>query len=896
MKFFGFENGIPRELTSRGGQIEITDQQAKQGCCSLQWDYQEGDELIFDTPIAYQTNYFVPNDYRIFTFGAYLFGFGQEGSLRVSYWKEEKEQCYFEICLGFRGWRSVMTYFEGGMQGTPVDGMDRMVISARGKGRLLLDELVTANRYDQRYVLKSYQRPENRECRPMNTIGWKLDRSYGGTELTDETLACITDRCEQYLTEEFVTGNIKDLSELEEKVQNLHIREGSMGLCGVKIETPNQRGIVADTEGAADEYLPVRKVTDLCVELAARYRGVGCERSKELYLLLLRYLLLQGVAEGSSFGTHCILDYGLRPLYVSLMLMREPIAGEGLLPEVIGLMRWFLHFGTMGFAEGIPGKKASTDDFFNCAQGMLFMILMMEDREEQAIYLKAYQNWLDRSMEVSDGLGEMFKEDGCIYHHHGHYIAYGEGGMNGIAPVVYVLMGTPFSVSDCSWENMKRTMEAIRFQCWGDRVPVAFCGRHPLGKMRLMKIPYKYFERAARLRGEVPVYGDAGNRSFHMACAAVHRRPGWLAVAKGFSKYLWGSEIYRGNNHYGRYRSYGVLELANGEYGGKMAFAHDGFDWNRFPGATTIHLPPEELNARIYNVDSLSGFEEDLFSDQSFAGSVSLGDNGMFSMILTEHPKYNGTHKAYKSIFFWNDFILLLGSGICNDSSYETETTLFQDSGEAGCMLLNGIPWEGTHVTREGDVLTDLFGNRYYMKEGTSIQGACGWQVSQSSTGSGETTGRFAAAVIRHGVSPKGASYEYGIGMAGAAAPAYQVLRQDEKAHIVRIGETTYYAVFDPEGPEEINTDVPLMVMVKETPEGLQIGVCDPDLGLYEEDPSQYDENGVRKEVSIYSRSWTIQTTPIRVREISLEIESLGIRETLQLKGGYTQTIKKENR
>lgn len=36
----------------------------------------------------------------------------------------------------------------------------------------------------------------------------------------------------------------------------------------------------------------------------------------------------------------------------------------------------------------------------------------------------------------------------------------------------------------------------------------------------------------------------------------------------------------------------------------------NGFDWNRIPGVTSIHLPFEQLRAKVLNVDVYSGMEE----------------------------------------------------------------------------------------------------------------------------------------------------------------------------------------------------------------------------------------------------------------------------------------------
>ena len=59
----------------------------------------------------------------------------------------------------------------------------------------------------------------------------------------------------------------------------------------------------------------------------------------------------------------------------------------------------------------------------------------------------------------------------------------------------------------------------------------------------------------------------------------------------------------------------------------------EGFDWNRIPGVTSIHLPLEQLKAKVMNVDRFSGMEEMLYSDEAFAGGLSQQkENGNFGM------------------------------------------------------------------------------------------------------------------------------------------------------------------------------------------------------------------------------------------------------------------------
>ena len=63
--------------------------------------------------------------------------------------------------------------------------------------------------------------------------------------------------------------------------------------------------------------------------------------------------------------------------------------------------------------------------------------------------------------------------------------------------------------------------------------------------------------------------------------------------------------------------------------------------------------------ARVLNVDTFSGMEEMLYSDEAFAGGLSQAHlNGNFGMVLHEHDKYNGSHRARKSFHFFDGTIV----------------------------------------------------------------------------------------------------------------------------------------------------------------------------------------------------------------------------------------------
>lgn len=922
MAVFQFENGLPPELEVRGGIAGITDEQYKQGTHSLMWTYQPGDALVFHVPIGYEEITDGHINATRYGCGLYLFDDGSDGSLEMCFLKQGTECVRFKIQLGFAGWRSITAGFDKDMEGRAEVGMDCLVITAEGSGTVLIDELVTANRIDYRYIMASYQLPNFSTKLAPIIKEWNLKKEFilPGCDQADSEV--ISDRMCQYIVAEFQNGSLTK-EDLLERVAQFEISEGPMGLRGKRIEHPPQQNLLSGLpELEENGYIPLRTVADLLRDIALFCTRNPDEELEKAYVLLLRYLMVQGYADGSSMGHHMLMDYGMRPFYNSFLLMKRTIERAGLVKPLLEALRWFLHMGSRGFLEGQPLEHSSADDFNNLSQGTLATILLMEEEKEKAAWLRAYAAWISFNLESTQGLRDMFKEDGCIYHHCGHYLAYGQGALQGLAPVVYALAGTAFDIPKENWNNMKHVLLAMRFQCNTRDYPIAFSARHPTGTWSLATLPYKYFALSALEHGETDMAGvylrlhplvedefdrilaaagkpepePEGNWSFPYACANVHRRGEWEVVAKGFSKYLWGSESYLPSNRYGRYRSYGVVELVHKTGIQKGGFSHDGYDWNRFPGTTSIITPWEELKTRVYNVDDKSGFEEMLISDQAFAGSTTLEQNGMFSMILTEHPKYNGSFRAYKTVCMKDNFILLMGSGIQDKSEYETETTLFQNCicPDDSPILVNGNPYEGTFVSGEQDVITDNRGHAYYPKSGMKIRLKSGLQHSESSTGSGPTEGNFAVGSILHGCSPQSASYVYGIGLGGAASQAYRIVQQDEKAHAVYLGDALYIAMFEPGTVEGISSDIPVLIMLERRDGVTKMSVCNPDLGLYDQDPSQYDAEGNRMEVSIYSRGWIFnevgkKTATIQIHNENYAPSTDGIcREALQmqLKGG----------
>ena len=387
-----------------------------------------------------------------------------------------------------------------------------------------------------------------------------------------------------------------------------------------------------------------------------------------------------------------------------------------------------------------------------------------------------------------------------------------------------------------------------------------------------------------------PETDPQGNWNLGYGCVNVQRRNNWSAVARGHSRYFWAAEHYRGVNIYGRYLGHGTLQLftapsAHDDVSSKTSgWIEAGFDWGRFPGATAVHLPIEQLKAIVLNVDRFSGYEEMLFSDETFAGGISQEKmNGAFGMKLHEHDKYNGSLRARKSYHFIGDKIVCLGTDIENmNADYTTETTIFQ------VAMLNDQArkyWENPRTGKNWWI--DHINTGYYVPQ---VKGCDPVELEkhlgqQSVSNEGvPTQGDWMTLTVNHGKAPKGRAYQYVIlpQMTGEAMakfakkPTYKVLQQDCNAHIVFDEEAgvTSYVLFEtadalPKGlVQKVDTASLVMVHQLNKKEAV-LTVANPDLALYRGPADElYDKQGKRVERSIYSRPWIdndSQVIPVRV-------------------------------
>lgn len=645
---------------------------------------------------------------------------------------------------------------------------------------------------------------------------------------------------------------------------------------------------------------------------------------KQKFLAMYDHITDQGVAYGSCWGNIHHYGYSMRGLFVSYFLMKDVLREAGKLKDAERTLNWY---AITNEVYPKPTENGIDIDTFNTKlQGRIASILIMENSPEKLQYLRSFSRWLDYGCRPAPGLAGSFKTDGACFHHRNNYPAYAVGGLDGATSMIYLLSGTEFKLSELAHETVKNVLLTMRFYCNLKQWPLSMSGRHPNGKGELVPIQYAtmavagtpdgkqaydadmaaaylrlaaytgmpdkdapdYLPKASarqelkmkellEAQGFRPEPDPQGNLALGYGCVSVQRRDNWMAVVRGHSRYLWAAEHYLPANFYGRYLAHGSMQILTGKPGEMVTFTtsgwqENGFDWNRIPGVTSIHLPFEQLRAKVLNVDTFSGMEEMLYSDEAFAGGLSQARlNGNFGMKLHEHDKYNGSHRARKSFHFFGDMIVCLGTDIENtNSEFPTETTVFQ---------LAAVTPEARQYWNAckggGQTYIDPNGVGYYLSKHSMADAKYERNFPQVTVGERSakpTSGDWVSLTLQHGKAPEAASYEYAVLPHTDAAslktfaknPAYRVLQQDRNAHIVHslTDNITSYVLF--ETPRSLpadgllqKADTSCLVMVRENNGKLLLTVSQPDLALYRGSSDEaFDKDGKRIERSIYSRPW----------------------------------------
>ena len=654
--------------------------------------------------------------------------------------------------------------------------------------------------------------------------------------------------------------------------------------------------------------------------MALDYKRNPGDESRQRVMALLAHLSDQGWAAGSALGTA---DHLIRvnPYANAVFLLREDLRETGQLQDHQRAIAWYTRFGALAELDTSVGENS--DHIRGGAGPKLISVLLMEHSPEKVARMLAFRDYLIHVGNFAPGYADTIKPDYTIFHHAAAYQnVYGVQGLTTLAMLDWLLRGTGFALPEETTARVRDTLMA-QFDIAADfELHPALSGRFPYTNSGIDRFMLPGFAFAAMhddrlveprlgaalawayrrtnlsdtfgsLLPRLNYYGSfgtlqivasaarqaegldweppAGHFTFPYGAAANHKRPGWAATVRGWSRYVWDWESgSRNENPYGRFLAFGSLLLFTG--GDPLSLEASGIDldggfhWAYAPGATTKALPMDQV---IYELEPSERYPEGRhrnFSNEAFVGGVSHGGrDGFYAMSLHDTvpsdggPLFDDSFRARKSFLFVDNQVLALGSGIANDdAAFPTITTLFQSTTANGAAAVDGAVVGDTHHERyDGGVFADPQGNYYVVPPGQSVileQSEQGSLVPQriAEVGANRSTpahlpvsAPHVKAWLDHGTAPDGGSYEYQILIQGdresvrslATSPNYRVHRQDDTAHVVEHAGKglTAYALFTPQdglpgAVAAVNT--PLLLMAAQSGHELRLSIADPNLRL----------------------------------------------------------------
>jgi Polysaccharide lyase family 8, super-sandwich domain/Polysaccharide lyase family 8, N terminal alpha-helical domain/Polysaccharide lyase family 8, C-terminal beta-sandwich domain len=325
----------------------------------------------------------------------------------------------------------------------------------------------------------------------------------------------------------------------------------------------------------------------------------------------------------------------------------------------------------------------------------------------------------------------------------------------------------------------------------------------------------------------------SGHRHYPFADHTVHRRDGYYASIKMLSTRTKSGELVNSEGKQGSRQSDGHLYLvrAGTEYFGPKLWP--ALDWSRLPGITV------EQNGNAANEDYGVG-------TTSFVGGTGDGQNGVSAM---ESEPLKTTLHAKKSWFFFDDFIVFLGSDITDTASAPVETIveqwpltipdapLFAD----GVAVASGS-YAGT-IPKPSWISADGLG--YFFPNATDVDAEIKDQSGDwSSLGvsSGSVSARFLTLSLSHGSAPSGASYAYAIALEGQdmaawiAGNPFTILKNDPSIAAVHAEQSTGIVFWDAGSLDlgsgtTLTTDTPATVYVTDDGNLISVSAADPAWG-----------------------------------------------------------------
>lgn len=940
------------------GNLSISTDHHKYGKSALQWEWKGKSSfgtsnfriLTHDeSPLKYG-NHFPASPTLIISLYNEV---PQNEKITISYEKKGKTEVWFDIELSFKGWRHIWVPFYEMQGNKPKKGAavdyDYFKISTTAKsGKLFFDDIIFSQYQDDRHQYPDLIVPFIKKDQIEGEDHWMpLASNYERIQNLQKTPVSSEDRMDLQKFEKLMDDDLLmdkkskvNINAVTEQYQKLNLNDNGKTVTGPPLTFKEDQEYFDQKQQGPNRFNDIQDLGKVLKKLANFYDRTDAMQKQEIEKMFMtgtKYFLDQGWQAGASGGTRHHIGYNFREITEAFYIMRGTLKKEGLLNDVGASLHWLFNLGMVLDDE----KKFHVNiDYLNTQSYYhLMLIFLMDNQEKQATLLNAYSNYISTTLaQQNEEWG--FKIDGTSWHHNGHYPAYGMGAFQTVPKVIRTLSGTKFRIQQKGHENFKKAFLTTRMYSqlydWG----FGNAGRHPLEDNSIASLKNQYLlmalsgnpegtskidkEVAAaylRLWGKEDALNTAlftningieseklpGYHTLPYGATAIQRNNNWAAIIKGYSKYVWASEIYLDENRYGRYPANGTIQLLNDKGENGSGFQQEGWDWNRYPGGTIIYLPLAELEPEM----PLIMFR----SVETFAGATELGGNGIFGMILNESKGSNadgpetkvgfpGKLKAKKSVFSFGDKLICIGTNISSvDGKNPTQTNLFQsfltdvkNPIYTSSETITKFPYKSELLqdSKSGSWLIDPYGNGYHILSNTAVQIKKETQhsyenrysvrtgnINPKAKGVKETEGNYATAWIDHGLAPTNASYQYVIypfqetdnlkkfGDKIKDDKSYSILRADSIAHIVLDNKTatTGYVIFEAHKNLEkgILKEVsnPSLIMVRQdNPTNLTISAVQPDLNFPEYEPGKYRNYSTAVKLTITLKGkWTASIT-----------------------------------
>ncbi|MDH7461697.1 Ig-like domain-containing protein [Chitinophagaceae bacterium 26-R-25] len=475
-----------------------------------------------------------------------------------------------------------------------------------------------------------------------------------------------------------------------------------------------------------------------------------------------------------------------------------------------------------------------------------------QTNDEKVRFLKTVKRFIDRFLIYTYGTADGLKKDGLSYHHNNSYDSYMYA-FGSVALALKSLEGTGFQIDQPTYLRFRDAVYAqTMYANDAGMKPLAMAGRSPQSKgSSLVSSTLSSLAitggKILGLGGADPILAGIYNRKygvdslfnnstvtpfeegyiqFNYGNLGVYRKNNWIASMKGQSNQLWGSEIYSTQNRYGRYQSYGAMEIIyQGNSTTGNGFSDIGWDWNYNPGTTTIVLPWDKLQAEKERMDEYNtyGFAGSLALGQANKDVLSntIGQSGLFAMKFKERTDlgfgavygpntHDSSFEFTKTCFAIGNYIICLGSGIKNtDAADSTVTTLFQRlNNNSTDIIVNGdVNSSQSQASFSGSSpnwIIDNYNTGYFISPNSGtlkIRNTTQTTPYQSQvfpsagTIASNSSNDYHLAYLDHGSTPTNSSYEFVcIPSANAStmtAFAQQMLSDSSKPYIVHQNNTS---------------------------------------------------------------------------------------------------------